>query len=147
MNVTKVSSWTTEKGAKVELHTKHLTSESRTTDWGEILTKNADYIIIEKVIVNNEKVFNTLISRITREGQNWLNVGEQVLNGKRTNMLVPLPANIELDVWGDYDARQEAKSVKRDAREIKRDTEMKAKIKSGYCPKCGSYCYGDCTAN
>jgi len=146
MNATKISNWVTEKGAKVEMYTKHITSESHTTDWGEVITKDADLIIIEKVIIN-EEVFNSQIVRTTKNDVRYLDLGNFVIDGKKVNDLVPLPQKIEDDVWGEYEARQTAKYNARKEREIKRDTEMKAKIKSGYCPKCGSYCYGDCTAN
>ena len=146
MTVTKISNWVTEKGAKVEMYTKHITSESHTTDWGEVITKDADLIIIEKVIIN-EEVFNSQIVRTTKNDVRYLDLGNFVIDGKKVNDLVPLPQKIEDDVWGEYEARQTAKYNARKEREIKRDTEMKAKIKSGYCPKCGSYCYGDCTAN
>ena len=146
MNETKVNEWTTQKGAKVELHTKHITSESHTTDWGEILTKEDDFIMVEKVIVNG-KTFSGHINRTTKESARYLDLGNHVINGKKENLCAPLPKEIETSVWGEYDARQEAKASKRKAREIKEAAEMKNKVKSGYCPKCGSYCYGDCTAN
>ena len=41
-------------------------------------------------------------------------------------------------------AKETAKKIVEIAEEKKADEKMKEMIKSGYCPKCGTWCYGEC---
>lgn len=139
----KINKWTTANGASVELHTKHLTTESYTTDWGQEKEKAIDHISIKQVIVNG-KSYAGMIGRKTLRDTRVLDLGRNIINGKKTHLYVPIPAEIEQDVWGAYDARQKAKFDK-DMALIKSDAEdIKHKVARGYCTKCESYCYGDC---
>lgn len=130
----KINKWTTANGAKIELRTQHLTTESYTTDWGQKKEKAIDHIMIDEVIVNG-KSYTGFIGRKTVKDIRVLDLGR---------VYAPIPAEIEQDVWGEYDARQKAKFDKEMAI-IKSNAETtKKKEARGYCSKCESYCYGDC---
>lgn len=136
-----INTWTTANGANIELHTKHLTTESYTTDWGQEKEKAIDHIMIDKVIINS-KVYTGSIGRKTFQNTRVLDCGRDYQAKKL--IYVPLPADVEKEVWGAYDARQKAKYAAEKAIR-NRDAESLAKKEArGYCSKCGSYCYGDC---
>jgi len=51
------------------------------------------------------------------------------------------------ELWDIQDGKREARQERADEK-YARDCERRdAEIKRGLCPKCGSYCYGDCEAN
>lgn len=139
----KINTWTTAKGAGVELHTEHLTTEENINDSGKVTFKEIDQIIVWKVILNG-KEYSTMLNRSTMQG---VKVIECERNMKTKQLIcVAIPADVEKDVWGAYDARQAAKFSK-EMTTIKRNAEItKNKESRGYCTKCGSYCYGDCNS-
>jgi len=146
MTVTKVNKWTTEKGAKVEMHTEHKTEEKiGTDDWtSEAITKNIDQIKVREVIINGNKFSTRWAKRSNENGRRTLDLGNQKVGGKEFHVIIPLPQDIETDVWGQFDARMVKKEEAYTKNKEIEIAEMKKKIANGYCPKCDSYCHGDC---
>jgi hypothetical protein len=142
----RVNKWATARGAKIELHWKHVTEDNSTTDWGDTLTKKTDWIFIEKVVVNGS-AYAGMIKRATVNDMRCLDLGNRTVNGQKMQMCVPLPADVEREVWGAYDERQKAKKTARLEKEKLEDKELAKMIANGYCTKCESYCHGDCQAN
>lgn len=130
-----VHKWVTARGANVELHAEYITKETRTTDWGDVIEKEVNRVSINKVIVNGE-VFMGFITRVTLDGIAALDLG-------RKKYVAP-PENVLSAVWGEFDAKEAAKKEARKRAEKAESEEMKKKIANGYCPKCHSYCWGDC---
>lgn len=139
----KISNWTTTRGGIVELHTQHLTEEKNTNDWGIESFTPIDRIRINKVTLNG-KEYNTMIGRKEIQNTSVLDLGRDIIDGKKVQLYVPIPPGIEQDVWGAYDARQKAKREAEKAIRNRNVESLKNKEARGYCSKCGSYCYGDC---
>lgn len=145
---TTISKWTTARGAQIEMHTRHVTERFWfRDDFGKEHFKKVDEIEIDKVIANGEVYTNSLFGRTTHEGARFIDLGFKTINGKRTKMMIPLPADIEASVWGEWDARQKEERERQAARDKAEQEELAKKIANGYCTKCGSYCWGDCEAN
>jgi len=100
----KTNTWTTPRGAKIQMVTEHVTQEIINAD-GHKVTVEADRIEIREVTLNGERVTASLT---TYQGQNVLNYGEKVINGTHHPLLIAIPANVYADAWGEYDARREA---------------------------------------
>lgn len=146
VNKMQVHKWVTARGANVELHAEHVTKETFTDDWGGTHEKKVNRVFIDKVIIDG-KVFNTLITRKKVQGNEVLSLGTIKVNGKKMQQLVALPADVIKAVWGKCEEIEAAKNARREAREKAEHEELDKKIKNGYCPKCHSYCWGDCEAN
>lgn len=145
----KVSKWTTARGAEVELHTQLVTERPWfKDDFGTEHTKKDDAIEIVQVIINGQSFTRShLYKRDTHEGARVINLGTDVVNGKRVTRMVPLPAEVEASVWGEWDARQTVQREAQAKADQSAQEELQRKIARGYCTKCHSYCYGDCDAN
>ncbi|MGG1639842.1 hypothetical protein ACIFQM_00825 [Paenibacillus sp. NRS-1782] len=134
----KVHTWTTEKGAEIELHTEHVTEEKTTTDWGMVISKKVNFVFIQKVFVNGKKHVNDL-RRKKVNGVSMLSLGYAS---------AVIPADVEKAAWGEYDSIESAKRAAKQQASVRRMKEREALSKKpGYCTKCGSFCWGDCTAN
>lgn len=147
--MTTISKWTTVRGTTVEMHTEHVTEIPWfTDDWGIEHTKKVDEIRINKVILNG-RVFDRShhYGRKTIDGQRFLDLGEEYIDGKRVKMIVALPAEVEVAVWGEWENRQNEKRKAEENRAKEDREKLKKMIANGYCTKCGSYCYGDCNEN
>ncbi|MCM3699173.1 hypothetical protein [Paenibacillus macerans] len=142
----RVHTWTTAKGSVIEIHAKHVTETTWKDDWGMTHFKPANHVFIKKVVANDKEYYGQGVYRTTKDGQNFISLGEQVVNGKRTRMFVPLPADINQAVWGEHDRIEASKAERRKAAAKAEREELQAKIRNGYCTKCHSYCYGDCQA-
>ena len=136
----KVSTWQTPKGSAVELVTEHITKETIYADgWNHEV--DADHIHIHSLTINGEEKPAGLWEY---KGQKVIHMGERVINGTRHPLLRAIPEDGYADVWGEYDARQKAKRDAERAEIQKEQAEIAKKAKQGLCPKCGTYCYGDC---
>ncbi len=142
----KVYTWTTAKGTAIELHAEHVTETTWKDDWGVTHSKPANYVFIDRVVANGTVYRGQGIARIVKDGQDFISLGEQRINGRRTQISVPLPADINQAVWGEYDRIEAAKAERRKAAAKAEREELQTKIRNGYCTKCHSYCYGDCQA-
>lgn len=82
----------------------------------------------------------------------YARVGDMYLTEVFYNKIMDLIAEIdsELEVtqeFIDVKAKEDAKKAAEIAREEKAAAEYARAIKNGMCPKCGTWCYGDCEAN
>lgn len=148
MNKMQIHTWKNAKGMEFELHAEHITKESRTTDWGETLETEVNWVHIDKFLVDGKSYQQgTYISRKVVNGVVALDLGNVVYQGRKINMVVAMPEAVNQAVWGAFDVKEQAKKDARKRVEKIEKEEMKKKIANGYCPECGSYCWGDCQAN
>lgn len=133
----KVSKWTNERGAVIEMHTEHVTEEVLGFDegLGVNLTKKADEIKIVKLILNGQEVDTIGTARLTNNGNPVVKTSNVKFGGKKTIIQIALPEEINLDVWGEYDKRQAGRKA------------AAQQQPAHLCENCGSYCWGDCQAN
>lgn len=140
-----IHTWKNQKNMSFELHAKHITKETHSTDWGEEVLKDVNWVYIDKLLVDGKSYKQgAYITRKMVNGMTVLDLGNVVYNGKKLNMVVALPDNVNTQVWGEYDKIEKAKNESRIKTEKREMEEMKKKVKNGYCPKCESYCHGDC---
>lgn len=101
----KTDNWETERGAKIELTTEHITSEIIDLD-GDKAEVKADRIRIVELKVNGVNHQATLQNY---QGKKVLNFGEKAINGKIHPLMVLIPDNTYQEIWGEYDKRQNTK--------------------------------------
>ncbi len=82
----------------------------------------------------------------------YARLGDAYINKTQYNQIVEALAEIESEL--DNDAEYKKIKAQETAREQAGEREAEAqsreynqKIKNGFCPRCDSYCYGDCGAN
>lgn len=146
---TTITKWVTARGTKIEMHTEHITKEHiGTDDWtGNAITKDVDKIKVSKMNVNGNDFYCIGAHRTNDPGFRSIYMGNQVDNGRKVIMYIPLPSDIEKQIWGEWDEREAARKARKNEIIKKKAAAMKNRISSGYCTKCHSYCYGDCEAN
>lgn len=142
-----VHKWTTAKGAVVELHAEHITQQTWVTDWGQEMTKKANFVMIRKLVINGKEYHSERVNRVFVNGEAVLDTGDVVVHqGRKYKATAPLPHDVNQAVWGAYDAIEAAKAARKEAARKRSEQKRKEEIKNGMCPRCNSYCYGDCTA-
>ncbi|WP_374018986.1 hypothetical protein ABU162_04350 [Paenibacillus thiaminolyticus] len=142
-----VHKWVTQKGSTIELHAKHVTQQKWVTDWGQEMTKEVNFVMIYKLIINGKTYRGDRVTRVIVNGQAMLDTGDVVVHqGRKYKATVQLPQDVNQAVWGAYDAIEAAKSARKEAAWKSAEERRKLDIKNGLCPRCNSYCYGDCTA-
>ena len=105
------SKWTTPKGAEIRLATEHITSKVIDLDGHKFETED-DRIKIESFTVNGKSYASNRVA--TYKGQNVIMSEEK---GALASIVI-IPDDVYKSVWGEYDARQEAKldaAIKADA--------------------------------
>ncbi|MFB5268198.1 hypothetical protein ACE41H_15630 [Paenibacillus enshidis] len=140
----KINTWTTAKGAAIEMHTKHVTETTWTDDWGTTHSKPDNFVIIDKVVVNDNVYRGQGLKRTNIDGQQCIHLYNDMAT--KTKIHVQLPDDVNQAVWGEYDRIESAKAERRKAAAKADREELQTKIRNGYCTKCHSYCYGDCQA-
>jgi len=82
----------------------------------------------------------------------YARLGDAYINEDSYNLVMTAINELETEVAGN-DEFAEVKAQE-DAREARKTAALEAEakayaqsVKNGLCPKCGSYCYGDCEAN
>ncbi|BFH14960.1 hypothetical protein WJ0W_000891 [Paenibacillus melissococcoides] len=142
-----VHKWTTAKGSVVELHAEHITQQTWVTDWGQEMTKEVNFVMIHKLVINGKTYLGDRVSRVFVNGEAMLDTGDVVVHqGRKYKATAPLPHDVNQAVWGAYDAAEAAKAAKIESARKRAEQKRKEEIKNGMCPRCSSYCYGDCTA-
>lgn len=102
----KTNTWTTAKGAKIELVTEHKTTEEVDLD-GHKATIKVDAIEIVSCKVSGKEVNAKLTSY---QGKKVLDFGTTKINGVTHPLLILIPSDIYENVWGEYDRRFDAET-------------------------------------
>jgi len=55
--------------------------------------------------------------------------------------------SVETEEYKEVKAIEMAKEIEKENKEIESDKKLELLKKNGLCPRCGTFCYGDCTAN
>ncbi len=81
----------------------------------------------------------------------YARIGDGYVTKERYDDIMTMIAEIEAEIGNDaeYDAVKKAEEAKKETknRAEKREAEEYEKaLANGLCPKCGTYCYGDCEA-
>jgi hypothetical protein len=79
-------------------------------------------------------------------------IGDIYIAEELYNVIMGLLAEIEAELtttpeYEEVKAQETAKEEQKKENSLKRAEEHERRIKNGLCPKCGTYCYGDCGAN
>jgi hypothetical protein len=79
-------------------------------------------------------------------------IGDIYIAEELYNVIMGLLAEIEAELtttpeYEEVKAQEIAKEEQKKENSLKRAKEHERRIKNGLCPKCGTYCYGDCGAN
>ena len=86
----------------------------------------------------------------------YARLGDVYINEENYNKVMGAIAEAEAEATADTEANAEFEAVKaaENAREARKEAAFQAaeekyrqNIKNGMCPKCESWCYGDCSAN
>jgi hypothetical protein len=93
------------------------------------------------------KTYKELISKgaYARLGDGY--IGEDIYN-----LIMAAIAELDADLAPSQEfeavkAAEDAKTAAQDAADMAEYNRLEREIKNGLCPKCGTYCYGDCGAN
>lgn len=82
----------------------------------------------------------------------YARLGDTFISEDNYNTIVAAIAEADAEAAGgaEYEqvkAAEEAEEAREDARLEAQEKELERRIANGFCPKCGTYCYGDCTAH
>lgn len=121
--------WTTERGAKVEILVSQEHTDKMFCD-GDVTERTVKALRLEKLIVNGKEF----------DGAIQYHKGNHIVSFKFNGQ--PAAAIIPAEIYDDMMAPTRA----REAAAEMADKEYRD-IYKGACPKCGTWCYGDCDAN
>ncbi|NGP58131.1 hypothetical protein FLT15_10445 [Paenibacillus thiaminolyticus] len=95
-----VHKWTTAKGSVVELHAEHITQQTWMTDWGQEMTKEANFVMIRKLVINGKEYHTDRVNRVFVNGEAMLDTGDVVVHqGRKYKATAPLPQDVNQAVW------------------------------------------------
>lgn len=97
--------WKTPTGKTITMTTEEITEREINAD-GDKVTVKDDYILITEVTLDGKKYRGDLTKH---QGKPALDLGTQVVNGKKMLIVTIIPQEIYQAVWGAYDERQTAK--------------------------------------
>ncbi len=168
MKATKTITWTTKDGRAVEViieKTKEVRDNIVDADGDKVnLGKKAvDLLTIEVIAggkritrANNEpEVLNEKFYRNYKELRAkgvYARLGDAYINEEQYEMIMAALANIDAELtetqeYKEVKAAEEAKEAAQEAANKAEAAEYKQMVKSGLCPKCHTWCYGDCEAH
>lgn len=82
----------------------------------------------------------------------YARLGDTYIGEELYNIIMSVIAEAEAEFGSDEEytqvkADEEAREAQQAAQDKAADEHYAKQIKNGLCPKCGTYCYGDCEAN
>ena len=168
MEATKMVTWKTKDGKEVEIEiTKTREVQDKTSNLdGDIVKlgkETVDSLYIEVRVNGAYKTrscnepdvvtpkFYRNYEQIKAAGA-YARLGDVFISEEQYNMIIAVITELEAEVTGNQEfakvkAQEEAREVKRIAAEKAEAAQYTQLKKSGLCPKCGTWCYGDCEAN
>lgn len=169
MKATKTITWTTKDGRSIEVileRTKEVRDNIAYADgWNVPLGKETVDMLDIEIKINGrhqgrtyhaphiitEKAYKQHYNELVAKGV-YARLGDVYINEEKYNMIMAALAEIDAELT-DTPEYAEVKAVEdaKEAAEIKKleaeAAEYKQMVKSGLCPKCGTWCYGDCEAH
>lgn len=167
MKATKTTEWATEDGRQIKIeveYTKSVSDDISYADGWNINHGKKTYEGVEIRLYINGKVaiFSryaptpitkttcTDYDKLTRQGV-YAMLGDKLINKRPYDAIMALIAEAAAECTTEefeaVKAVEMAKEAKREANFAKLEEEQQRLIDSGMCPKCGSWCYGDCKAH
>jgi len=164
--MTRTTSWTTDRGNKItasvtishDVEDNNINLDGHVSNVGKI-TVDTLWIV---VTVNGSQKCSTsaMPTIITKEWYSrdydrlvskgiYARVGDMYLSKDQYNQIMDLinSINAEINLTPEYIATKKAEE-KTDAQQKLNDDQEREdyqrQLKNGLCPKCGTYCYGDC---
>lgn len=165
MKATKTITWTTKDGRPIEViieRTKEVRDNIVDADGNKVNLgkETVDHLSIEvkaggkhitranhEPEILNEKFYRNY-KELRAKGA-YARLGDTYISEEQYNLIMAMLANIdaELTETPEYQEVKAAEEAK-EAAEIKKledaAQEYQQLLKSGMCPKCGTWCYGDC---
>lgn len=163
----KTISWMSQNGKKIEvtIEIEHKTQDKTVNLDGDIVNLGKETIDLFSVIIradgkylsrgyNAPEVldpkFYSNYAKLTAAGA-YARVGDNYINKEQYDLIMAAIAEInsQLEITEEYKAVKAQEIQKEHIAQIvdeREDSEYERSLKNGFCPKCGSYCYGDCEA-
>lgn len=168
MKSTKTAEWTTEDGRNVNVEvelTKSVSDDISFADGWNINHGKKTYEGVDvKIFVNGKRTVSSWSKPelITKTGYGrdyetlikkgaYARISDTYINQKTYDAIMSLIAEATEECnspeFEAVKAEETAKELKREEHFEKLAEEQQKLIDSGMCPKCGSWCYGDCKAH
>ncbi len=166
MKSTKTAEWTTDDGRHIKIvvdYTKSVSDDISYADGWNINHGKKTYEGVEiKLSVNGVAIFSrcaptpitkitcTDYDKLTKQGV-YATLGDKLISKKPYDAIMSMIADAAAEcATPEFEAVKAAEAAKEAAKEAAWDKlydDQQKLIDGGLCPKCGSYCYGDCTAH
>lgn len=167
MKSTKTAEWTNEDGRHIKIeveYTKSVSDDISYADGYNINHGKKTYEGVEiKLYINGKvaifsryaptpitKTTCTDYDKLTKQGV-YAMFGDKLINKKPYDAIMALVAEAAEECttpeFEAVKAAETAKELRREENLKRQDEEYQRLIDSGMCPKCGSWCYGDCEAH
>ncbi|MEK4702004.1 hypothetical protein MKX47_21125 [Solibacillus sp. FSL R7-0668] len=124
-----VKSWTTSKGAQVEMTYSTSRAVQTRNAMDDLVETIENGLKIESVVLNGESVNTWNTNRKYKEHK--LSMGVVEFKGKKCKIEIEMPEAISLEVFGP----------------LEKTVVPAKKEETLRCKHCGEFCYGDCQAN
>lgn len=167
MKATKTVSWKTRDGKEVRVEiTKTRSVYDEIIDGYHNVGKKTSETFEIEVYINDkfaERTFEkpTVVTRaiyfknydqLKAAGVYANLAGKVFVTEENYNKVMTAIAELEAEVTGteeyaEVKAQENAKEARKEAAAQAADEQYRRDIKNGMCPKCNSWCYGDCQAN
>lgn len=167
MTSTKTIAWTTKNGKQIEVEITRIRKIQDNISYADGYNVNlgketCDSLVIE---VKGDNKFLTrsyhapaVIDNMYRDYDKYkaagvhARLGDIFIGEEQYNNIMALITQLDAEVTGGEEfaavkAQETAKETKKAETLDREAAEYARMVKSGLCPKCHSYCYGDCEAN
>ena len=118
--------------------TVRINGKEVTRDYGKpcIVTRNTHFKTYDKI----------------KAAGGYAQIGNAYVNEENYNKVMTAIAEVEAEAAGDAEfaqvkAKEMAEEARNEAALEAAEEQYRRDIKNGMCPKCGSWCYGDCEAH
>ena len=166
MKITRTVKWKTKAGQNVDveiIRTRNVENEVAYADGQNIQTgkKTVDRLEIilnvdgvrrgsDKVAprVITKSAFGRYYEKLVQAGA-YARLGNMYISRDNYQMIMAALAEIESELtetaeYAEVKAAEAAKEAEKEANILASKKDYEKKMASGWCPKCESYCYGDC---
>ena len=169
MTITKIVTWTTAQGknieAKIERTIDICDNIAYADGWNVNLGKETIDLTTIKIYADGKCITSGKLSIISKEFYRnyeelkakgvYAKVGDAYIGKAHYDLIMAAIAEAEAEIAQNNELTEKFKEVRaqeiaKEEREIEEYNKSykayKAELKRGLCPKCGTYCYGDCQA-
>lgn len=156
MKTTKTMEWKSQTGkvisVEITVESKVVNDTAYADGWNVDLGKKTYQGIDIEISFDGKVIDNTMYQpQILNKNEAYAKIGSKVgITEEVYNQIMGLIAEAmsesESEEYLAVKAIENAKEAAKEAREEAAAKRYDRQIKNGLCPKCGSYCYGDCRA-